>query len=221
MSTFTPNKNIQEPANGSFNNDWDVPVNNNWSEIDTCFGGSTAISVTGLGAGSIALSIAQYQPPNIAFNGTISAPLAYVLPANVGGMWSIFNNTSGSFPLTFAVSGGGSLLLQQGQRSLVVCDGTNMQLADTAAASQAIVTAEAFATAADTVVTTNANAFASSAAATAQTNAENFAENGANILIGVISPAVLPAIGKLQGVIIEADPGGTPVGTAGQMYFFY
>jgi hypothetical protein len=221
MSTFTPNKNIQEPANGSFNNDWDVPVNADWSIIDTAFGGNTQISVTGVAAGSYALTVTQYTPPNIVFNGVISNPLAYVLPAGVGGIWTLYNNTSGAFNLTFAVSGGGSIVLQQGQRSLVVSDGTNVQLADTAAASQAIATAEAFATAADAVVTTNANAFASNAAGSAQNAAETFAQNGSNIDTGQVNKNFLPLIGNMGGVFIQADPGGTPSGTAGQMYFYY
>jgi hypothetical protein len=219
--SFTPNKNLQEPASGSFNNAWAPPVNVNWSNIDAAFGGNTAISVTGLGAGSIALTLAQYLPPNISFTGVISAPLAYVLPAGVGGVWSIYNNTSGAFTLTFAVSGGGSIVLQQGQRSLVVCDATNMQLADTAAASQAISTAEAFATAADTVVTTNLEAFAVAAASNAQNGAQAFAANGSNISSGTVAAARLPLAGTLPGITIAADPGTVPSGPAGSIWYYY
>jgi len=221
MSTFTVNKNIQEPANGSFNNDWDVPVNADWTIIDTAFGGNTLINVTNVPTGSYALSVSQYTPPNLNFTGTIIAPLAYVLPAGVGGIWTIYNNTSGSFSLTFAVSGGGSVTLLQGQRTLVVSDGTNVQLADTGIAAQAQANAEAFATAADVVVTTNANAFASNAAGSAQTAAETFAQNANNINTGKVGASFLPLIGNLSGVIIQADPGGTPSGPAGTIWFYY
>lgn len=217
MSTFSPNKNLQMPANGSFNNDWDQPLNLDLLEIDTCFGGNTSIIVTGVSAGTYALTITQYQPPNINFSGTISANLAYVLPTGVGGVWSIYNNTTGAFSLTSPPSGGGSIVLQQGQRSSIVCDGTNVQLADTAAAAQAQANAEAFATAADTTVLSTAETFTTSAVAAERTTAAN----ASNLSSGTVPNAQLPNIGNMPGVTIASDPGGTPSGSPGQMFFYY
>jgi hypothetical protein len=149
MSTFTPNKNIQEPAHGSFANDWDVPVNANWGIVDTALGGVTSISVTGVGAGTIALTITQYTPPNIEFTGTISGNLDYQLPTGVGGIWTLANATTGAFTLSFSIAGGSSLTLGSG-RTLVVSDGTNVFVADsaTAAAAEAAAVAAAAASAA-------------------------------------------------------------------------
>lgn len=176
MSVFSPNKNLEEPAHGSYNNDWDIPVNSNWTGIDTSFGGSTQISVTGIGAGTYALTIAQYQPPNIVFSGVLGANLVYVVPAGVGGMWSVLNSTSGAFSLTFGSSGGSSVVLPQGRRGLVVTDGALLQFAD----SNSLAAAEAFATAADVVVLSTAEAFATTAANNAQSAAQTFATGAAN-----------------------------------------
>src|SRR6266704_224536 len=132
-STFTVNKSLERPAAGDYNNTWATPVNADWTIIDTALGGVTTISVTGVVAGTYALTLAQYQPPNIIFTGTLGANLVYALPTGVGGVWSVFNNTSGAFTLTFSSSGGGtSIVLTQGQRTLLICEGTNVQLAATA-----------------------------------------------------------------------------------------
>ena len=125
-STFTVNKGIEQPASGSYNNAWAAPVNSDWEDLDNALGGNSSISVTSVVAGTYPLSLAQYQPPNIVFSGVLTANLIYALPAGVGGLWSVFNNTTGAFSITFAVSGGGSFVLPQGQRSYIVCDGTNI-----------------------------------------------------------------------------------------------
>jgi hypothetical protein len=168
-STFTANKHIEKPASGDYNNAWAAPVDADWDDIDNALGGHSAISVTGIGAGTYALTLPQYQPPNIEFTGVLTANLNYQLPTGVGGLWSISNGTTGAFTLTFSVNGGGSFVLPQGQRSFLVCDGTNIALADSG-----IALAEAFATAADVVVTTTTEAFATAAANAALASAEAF-----------------------------------------------
>jgi len=127
-STFTTNKHIEKPASGDYNNAWAAPVNADWDDIDNALGGSSSISVTGVGAGTYALTLPQYQPPNIKFTGTLTANLNYQLPAGVGGIWTISNGTTGAFTLTFSVNGGGSFVLPQGQRSQVVCDAATIAL---------------------------------------------------------------------------------------------
>lgn len=129
-STYSTNKNFELPASGSYNNSWAGPVNADFSAIDNAFGGLTTINVTGVTAGAYALSIGQYQPPNIVFTGTISAALLYTIPSGVGGVWTIYNATTGGYNLGFAVSGGGTILLGPG-RSFVVSNGTNVTYAGT------------------------------------------------------------------------------------------
>jgi hypothetical protein len=136
-STFTANKHIEKPASGDYNNAWAAPVDADWDDIDNALGGHSAISVTGIGAGTYALTLPQYQPPNIEFTGVLTANLNYQLPTGVGGLWSISNGTTGAFTLTFSVNGGGSFVLPQGQRSFLVCDGTNIALAQNALATLA------------------------------------------------------------------------------------
>jgi hypothetical protein len=147
-STFTTNKHIEKPASGDYNNAWATPVNADWDDIDNALGGHAGISVTGVGAGTYALTLPQYQPPIIAFTGVLTANLVYALPAGVGGLWSISNGTTGAFSLTFGVSGGGTLVLVQGQRSFVYSDGSAVGYADQAYASAQAASAQSAAIAA-------------------------------------------------------------------------
>lgn len=221
MSTFTTNKNIEQPAHGAYNNDWDVPVNANSGVIDTALGGNTVINVTGITGPFIAVTIGQYTPPSIEFVGTLSANLFYILPAGVGGTWTVLNATSGAFQLNWNVAGGTSVLLPQGYRSICTSDSANMNLADNGTAALAGQAAEAFAQSAANNAQANAETYALGVANTAQANAQNFASNGTNITSGTVAATRLPLIGNLGGVTIAVDPGTTPTGTAGQMFFYY
>ena len=123
----TANKGLNTPANGSNVGTWDVPTNANFTAIDTAFGGNVTISVTSVTGPTLTLSGAQYAPPNIVFSGVLSANLTYNFPSGVGGVWSIYNNTTGAFTLTIGSAGGGiSNVLPQGYRSQIVCDGANV-----------------------------------------------------------------------------------------------
>ena len=132
---FTVNKNIAMPVPGTENNTWGADLNtNSWPVIDTAFGGYTQINVTGIGAGAYALSATQYTPPNIVFSGTLGANLTYYVPTGVGGTWSVFNNTTGAFQLAFQSGNTSFIAVPQGQRAFLICDGVNMQYAQTGGA---------------------------------------------------------------------------------------
>lgn len=140
-STFTPNKYLEEPANGDYTNDWNVPCNANWTAVDTALGGLTNINAVGA-SGVAALTYAQYRPPMWVITGAITANINYQLPANVGGRWSIYNNTTGAFTITVssATGGGGSVAIPQGQRLAVACDGTNVTADSTVMPSTGAIT---------------------------------------------------------------------------------
>lgn len=223
-STFTTNKSIEKPASGDYNNAWAAPVNADWDDIDTALGGHVVINVNGL-SGAVALMLSQYRPPIIEFVGTLSAAVTFVLPAGVGGIWSLANGTSGAFALSFGVSGGGSLQILAGNTSLVSSDGTNIVLADTSAASQAQANAEAFATTAannaEAAAIAAAETFATAGDTATLTAAETFSKDASNLTNGTVPNAQLPNIGNMPAVVIQADPGGTPTGPAGTMWFYY
>jgi hypothetical protein len=204
-STFTQNKNLELPANGSYDDSWNVPVNSDFSVIDQSLAGNTTISVTGISTPTNALTTAQYTPPNIIFSGVLSTNLTYVLPAGVGWLGTIFNNTTGAYTLTFGVSGGGSVQFvpsSQGTRTLVVCDGVNMQVADTGPA---------------TAAQSNAATYTNTAVA----NERALAANASNLSSGTVPNAQLPNPGVGPGVTIAPDPGTVPSGAPGSIWYYY
>ncbi|MEI8345810.1 MAG: hypothetical protein WCG06_07055, partial [Candidatus Omnitrophota bacterium] len=145
-SSYTTNKKLEQPGNNDYVGNWNLPVNADWSTIDTCFGGYQLLNPTGL-SGTVTLTsstsgsqpyttTAQWQAPNIivgaslAGTATLTANVNYQLPSGIGGVWTIYNNTTGSFTVTFSSAGGGSsVALPQGYATMVVCDGTNVRLA--------------------------------------------------------------------------------------------
>lgn len=133
VSTFTPNKNIEQPAHNDAVNTWDVPVNADWSQIDKAFGNSVTKNATGL-SGNITLAVADYVPLTIIVSGAPAAAVTYVVPTGVGGQWIFANATTGGFNIGIKSNAGGTTInVPAGQNTLVSCDGsaTGMRLSVT------------------------------------------------------------------------------------------
>lgn len=269
-SVFSPNKHIEEPASGDYNDAWAAPINANWTLLDTALGGHTNIVVTGVTGPIIALTLSQYQPPNIIFAGVLSANLTYTIPSGVGGIWTIYNATSGSFTLQVIVAGGTGNTLKQNTRNIVVSDGSNFSLAQTVPVSFADLTGQvsnaqvpqsavtqyqAALAIAFTQLTgiaalgqipslpasqitsgTFANARISQASVTqfqaalaiaftqltgSATLAQIPSLPASQITSGTFPNARLPNVAAGPGVTIAADPGTTPSGVFGDIFFYY
>lgn len=129
----TTNKNLQRPANGSFNNTWDVPLNSDFTYIDSALGSSVSYNAT---AGSQTLTNGvsdsySYIPLIIKITGAMSANVTYTIPSGVGGQWIVYNSTTdasgGPWTVTFASAGGGtSVVIARSNYYLIACDGTNV-----------------------------------------------------------------------------------------------
>jgi len=136
----TTNKGLIQPANGSYVDTWDQPVNNDWSYIDAAFGGVTSLNATGVS--SVTLTLTQYQPMAIAISGAMSNNVTYTIPSGVGGNWIVRNTTTdatgGPWMVTFASGGGGSTVtVIRSVNSNIWSDGTNMYFSDSRPAAAA------------------------------------------------------------------------------------
>lgn len=147
MSSPTPNKGYTYPAHGGSVNAWDTPLNTNFDQIDLNLAGyypvtisSTVATVTYNSSYAIASSTAAtITPPSslaqnltYVFSGTLTQNTKLVLPS-AGGMYQVYNNTSGSFNLTVgtAVSSGSAVTVNQGGGNMVVCyDAANFALSN-------------------------------------------------------------------------------------------
>jgi len=92
-----------------------------------------AIGVTG---GTLTLSAAQYANVVQTYTGTLTSNQIVILPSTVQ-IYYVENSTSGSYSLTFKTSSmtGSTVSVPQGQTLTIICDGTNVYNASSAAAS--------------------------------------------------------------------------------------
>jgi len=146
-STYTVNKSIEKPAYNDYSSNptgWSGPINTDWDIIDKAFGGTTVKNPTGV-SGTVNLVASEYQSAvlvigvSISSAATLTANVVYTIPSGVGGVWSIFNNTTGAFTVTFSSLGGGtSVVLDQGRTTFVFSDGTNIRIADNRVTNTAV-----------------------------------------------------------------------------------
>jgi len=127
--SFTTNKYLEKPANGSNVDTWDVPLNDDFNIIDEAFGGLTPLNA---GAGSATLTLAQYRPLILSITGTLVGNITYTIPSGIGGQWIVRNAaTGGSYTITIASGGGGSyVIVDRNVSTVVYSDGTNIRYAD-------------------------------------------------------------------------------------------
>jgi microcystin-dependent protein len=149
VSTFTPNKNLEQPANNDYIDSWDIPVNADWTAIDLAFGGGVMINLAGLSGNRVLVNTPPAAPEwralKIIASGLPTAATNLVVPAGVGGLWVVRNSTTGGFAITISSAAGGALVpILEGTQSTVTCDGTatGMALAQTPAATPATAVVE-------------------------------------------------------------------------------
>lgn len=135
-TTYTPNKNIIQPENGSYIDTWDQPVNNNWEIIDNAFGGSFSVSVA---AGNATLTQDNCQNVNIIVTGTLTSVVpprrTVFFPDNVAGFFVVTNQTvnggGGPYEIRLqTVSGSTYVVAVNNANTLVFSDGNEVALAD-------------------------------------------------------------------------------------------
>ncbi len=104
-----------------------------YGQSATFFFTQLAKSVTG---GTVTLSSAEGSNIIQEYQGTLTSNCTVVLPPTVQ-LYSLQNNTTGSYTLTFTtgVSGGTTVSLPQNQTIIAICDGTNVYNAQTSTSS--------------------------------------------------------------------------------------
>jgi hypothetical protein len=108
-----------------------VLVSNGSSGFNTyAYGRSNSFAFTQLAqvvtGGTLTLSSAQGSNIIQEYTGILTSNQIVVLPSTVQ-LYSLQNNTTGAFSLTFQTSGiGSTVAVGQGQTAFVVCDGTNV-----------------------------------------------------------------------------------------------
>lgn len=150
----TANKSLNIPGNNTYVNNWDIPMNTNFTGIDYALAGVCYILATGrsgtitMGASysntypytpnNVGTSVSpttsgspSYIPSNIIISGGYSSSMVFNVPLGIKGQWTVHNDgvPSGSQTISFGVAGGDSVIVPAGQRVFVVSDGVNMAYA--------------------------------------------------------------------------------------------
>jgi hypothetical protein len=135
-STFTPNKVLEEPANGDYVDTWNVPVNRDMTFADSALGETIVFNATGVTSQVLyqdpAISTVgpdSYVPMFITIVGSISNDVIYTIPSGVGGTWTVRNITTdatgGPWSVYFDYAGGGtSVAVERGITEIICCDTT-------------------------------------------------------------------------------------------------
>lgn len=142
VSSFTTNKNLEQPGNGDYVDTWNIPVNADLSIIDAALGAVTNLNAT---SGSSNLTSTQYANLALNITGSMSANVAYTVPNGVGGFWVVRNATTdasgGPWTVTIQSGGGGSnVTALRGKNIMIWSDGTNIRNVDENVASIGTVT---------------------------------------------------------------------------------
>jgi len=123
-SSYTTNKHLEQPGNGDYVGNWNVPVNADWTTIDNALGGVQPISLTG-SSGTITLSATSspsYVPLILSLSGVPTSAVNIQFPSGVGGEWVVINACTGTYSsVTFSnAAGGATTVVPAGQiRSIV------------------------------------------------------------------------------------------------------
>lgn len=120
-SASSPNKAFELQATGEHNGTWGVALNAVISLIDQIMGNTSALDAA---AGSAAITTGQLDTFALVITGTLAADITYTFPA-VGGYFMVDNKSTGAHSITFARAGR-SYVVPQGRKSLIFCDGTNV-----------------------------------------------------------------------------------------------
>jgi hypothetical protein len=125
--SFTGNKNLELPANGSYVGFWNVPMNGDMTIIDSALGGAANLTTL---SGAYTLTVDDYQPLILNLAGTLTANVTYTIPSGVGGQWIVNNQTDGAFTVTFTTGavGGTTQTVRQGLQTLISSNGTDIWL---------------------------------------------------------------------------------------------
>lgn len=78
-------------------------------------------------AGGVDVILSSAEAQNIIqqYNGALTANINVIVPATVQ-LYYVYNNTSGPYTLTVKTASGSGVVVTQGQRSILYCDGTNV-----------------------------------------------------------------------------------------------
>lgn len=127
-STYSTSLRIELQADGENASTWGQKANNDFSLFEQSIAGRVAVPVGG--AVDVTLTATngvsdQSRNMIIEATGVLTGNINLIVPS-VTKLGVFYNNTSGAFSLTVKTAAGTGVVVAQGQRRLLYCDGTNV-----------------------------------------------------------------------------------------------
>ena len=122
-STYTASLSLEKQASGEGSNTWGTLLNTVLDNIDTAIAGYLAKSVAG--SSDVTLTAAEALNATIQCTGALTGNINVIVPT-VEQRWTFHNGTSGAFTLTVKTSAGTGIVVPQGEKMDLYCDGTNV-----------------------------------------------------------------------------------------------
>lgn len=100
----------------------EVTANNAFQAFDKAIAGKLAQAIT---SADVTLSDADARNAIIELSGTLTGNRNLIVPTRTK-IYAVYNGTSGAYTVTVKTSGGTGVVVSQGTREFVYCDGTNV-----------------------------------------------------------------------------------------------
>src|SRR5210317_98046 len=133
-STYSSSLKLELMETGSNANTWGNNTNTNLQTVDAFTAGYLSKSVAG--SANVILTTSATTDPTVEsankvldLNGTLTGNITVFVPQKENN-YLVYNNTSGSFTLDVAATGGTGVQIDQGKYEWVYCDGTNVAKAE-------------------------------------------------------------------------------------------
>jgi len=101
----------------------EVTANQAFNDLETAITEKAAIAIAG--TGTYTASLAEMRNAIIELTGILSGNRDFVVP-NRDKIYTVHNNTTGAFTVTVKTAAGTGIVVEQGFKSIVYCDGTNV-----------------------------------------------------------------------------------------------
>lgn len=176
-STYSNSLVLELMETGSNANTWGNNTNTNLQTVDAFTAGYLSKSVAG--STNVTLTTSATTSPTVEsankvldLNGTLTGNITVFVPQKENN-YLVYNNTSGSFTLDVAATGGTGVQIDQGKYEWIYCDGTNIAKAE--------------------LGTSNASELSSGTLADARLSANVTLNNASTISAGTLADARLTA----------------------------
>ena len=123
--TYTTNKAFVKPSQSSYVSTWDIPINNNLNNIDTCLGGVTEVNLTD--KSDYTLTLGNIRNTTIKLTGALVGIVYVRLEAGSGGLFTFINATTGSSGVLVLAwtSGANTYVINRNNTQIMYADGSN------------------------------------------------------------------------------------------------